>query len=325
MNARFAPWTVVVVGVALWGTACAVEPVGSCDPDSARRVVYTEDGEPAFEGQALMIASCGGGGFCHSDAALGEARLGAPVGLDYDVRLAATSAEPEVEEALRLRRDLSRALSDRESIWFQVNRMLMPPGGEANASFLDAAPVYEHRNLRTGQRRPVLPLTDPAAREVLRNWLACDLPVVERTVPMRLLEDGEEELSAVGFTVESQEEPLEPRWSDIYPRYIARRCASGACHDADSPAAELDLSTSESALANLLAQDAFTGANAECSDAGSLLEAGNPEGSLLFHKLRGTDADGARVCGTRMPQSGGGLSAQSLAAIEAWITAGAMP
>lgn len=314
-----------VLLLSLLATACAVEPVGSCDPDDARRVVYTEDGEPAFEGQALMIASCGGGGFCHSDAAIGEARLGAPVGLNYDVRLAATSAEPEFEESQRLRRDLSRALSDRESIWFQVNQLLMPPGGEANASFEDAAPVYEHRNLRTGQRRPMLPLTDPAAREVLRNWLACDLPVVERTVPLRLLEDGEEELAPVGFTVESQEEPLEPRWDDIYPRYIARRCASGSCHDDDAPAAELDLSTSESALANLLAQDAFTGPSSECSDAGALLEPGAPEGSLLFLKLRGTDAEGARVCGTRMPQSGGGLSTQSLNAIEQWITDGAMP
>ena len=62
--------------------------LGSCDELASRGLVWDEGGVPAYAGQALMIASCGHGAFCHAEGIAPEDRFGAPMGLDYDLRLA---------------------------------------------------------------------------------------------------------------------------------------------------------------------------------------------------------------------------------------------
>src|SRR5690606_10471103 len=52
-----------------------------------------------------------------------------------------------------------------------------------------------------------------------------------------------------------------------------------------------------------------------------LIAPGDPEGSLLFLKVRATSSD--EVCGSAMPLSGNPLTEQGLCALRAWIECGA--
>jgi len=73
-----------------------------------------------------------------------------------------------------------------------------------------------------------MPMLDSAdGRETLRNWLACGLPIVERSAPSTATTPP----PAVGDTVPPFEVmPLAPNWGDIYERLISHRCASAPCH-----------------------------------------------------------------------------------------------
>src|SRR5690606_5741711 len=71
-----------LTSLALMLAGCEPE-LGECDPEAAIAVAYDPvDGMPAYEGQALMIASCGNGGFCHgADVTSAESLFGVPAGL----------------------------------------------------------------------------------------------------------------------------------------------------------------------------------------------------------------------------------------------------
>lgn len=153
---------------------------------------------------------------------------------------------------------------------------------------------------------------------MLRNWLACGLPVVERTEPAS---DDEDPVPEVGYVVSLQEEPLEPRWADIYERLMVTRCSSRPCHGA-AAAGGLDLTGERESLQRL------TGSRPVDSEycgavPGAWIVPGDAEGSLLFQKLAGVDAAGDPVCGEPMPQSGARLSTTSLENVRRWIDEGA--
>lgn len=174
---------------------CGCPPdLGPCDPEAARRVVFTADDSrlPAYGGQALVESSCGGGAFCHAELAEGPARYGVPAGLDFDVSLAENA-----DQTARLRRGIETLRAWRLEAYREVHAGTMPPGaiGSAIAS--------------TGIAYADLPPVGTAeGDEILRNWLACGAPVVERTTPR-----------PDGF------EPV----GDIVP---AGRCSGTACGDA---------------------------------------------------------------------------------------------
>jgi hypothetical protein len=84
----------------------------------------------------------------------------------------------------RLREDLATARRFRHEILREVQRGEMPPG-EAGRAVVEASPRY----------RDLPALDEPAGREILRNWLACDLPIVERTADDR--PPGEEPIGAI--------------------------------------------------------------------------------------------------------------------------------
>jgi hypothetical protein len=116
-------------------------------------------------------------------------------------------------------------------------------------------------------------------------------------------------------------EPIEPRWSSIYAGAFATRCASATCHGA-RVRGELDLSTEATAYLSLVSVRA-SGSTA-CEQVGSLrVVPGDPDVSLLVHKLTGFTASGEDVCGRLMPLSGGRLPAQHIDAIREWIARGA--
>lgn len=144
---------------------------GACDPIAARAVVYDEGGGPAYAGQAILNLNCSAS-YCHAAEATGEFRYGAPAGLDF-VAFPAPSAEPIT--------DLSRVhdlvTSERDDIWGAVTSGSMPPGEEGREVVAETSPY--HWQSVTG---PELATLDTAeGREILRNWLACGAPYVDRT------------------------------------------------------------------------------------------------------------------------------------------------
>ena len=162
------------------GVAGCGEDLGECEMTAARAVVYDESGLPAYEGQALITASCGNGAFCHSAQATGMARYGAPGDLNFDLALAA--AGPEAAEAAveRLGRGRDNVRGDAELIMCAVEDGTMPPWGEATLAVHRNLPRF--RRVATDGTETRLPHVDSfEGLAILRNWLACDAPVVERT------------------------------------------------------------------------------------------------------------------------------------------------
>ncbi len=297
------------------GLVLGCEPeLGPCDVEASLRVVYDESGSPAYEGQAQMIASCGGGSFCHSRAAESTERYGAPQGLDYDLRIAEDELQ-ETVDALRLSQALT--FEDRHRIWYQVEAGLMPVPGAAGAEVLEASPVYSRFDSVTGEPTPLPGLDTEEGQDLLRNWLACRAPLVERTAPV-------DDIESVGAVVASRDvTPIEPNWDDIYDRLIVGgRCATGPCHDDSMPAGNLAYPDRMGALTAMVGVAA---GGADCAGQGDLIVAGDPDASVLIHKLEGRDASGAPVCGARMPDSGARIDPRSIANIRQWIADGAMP
>ena len=158
--------------VALALPACDPE-LGECDMGAATSPIYYDpSGYPAYPGQALMDVSCGAGTFCHAEGIAPEDRFGAPAGLDFDL------APPFTEDDVaRLERAHRRVRGMRRSIYGQVLSGAMPPPGPDAMEALAEGVEYVAGYGTPGQR--TLPVIGtPEAEEILRNWLACDAPVV---------------------------------------------------------------------------------------------------------------------------------------------------
>lgn len=175
---------VAIICSALFTTsACAVD-LGECDPVMATHVTYS-GGVPAYEGQAMVATNCGNASFCHSSGASGQQRYGASLGLDFDVQIASTRAatndvelELEAASTARLRQAQNNVRTYAEHIYREVESGRMPPFGGATEDTLIGLPRYADAE---GRRVP--PVDSYEGLEILRNWLACDAPVVERTTP----------------------------------------------------------------------------------------------------------------------------------------------
>lgn len=295
-------------------SGCSRE-LGECDPLAARSVAWDGDGMPAYEGQALMVASCGFGAFCHSEGIALEERFGAPHGFDYDLRLADVGVD-RAEGRVRLEAMHDITFADRFRIWRAVESGGMPIAGQMGALVESAAPHYSRLGA-DGSLEPLPGLETREGKEALRNWLACALPIVEATTSAGHPDD------AIGDIVDAGEvDPLEPLWSDIHARLIAPRCASDPCHGT-SAAGGLAFGDESESLAALFGVSAGGSA---CGGGGGLLVApGDPDASLLIHKLEGQDEIGDDVCGSVMPTGGSQVSPASIAAIRMWIADGALP
>ena len=132
---------------------CGETDLQYCDMEALREVVYTQDGQPAYQGQALMQVSCGNGAFCHSELASGRDRYGVPAGLDYDMNLAyvsmATPTDVVKENMARLGRGLETLRDEewRHTVYGLVLDDAMPPRGEVGDMVLAAAPRYFHEDM----------------------------------------------------------------------------------------------------------------------------------------------------------------------------------
>ncbi|HJL16189.1 MAG TPA: hypothetical protein RMH99_11055 [Sandaracinaceae bacterium LLY-WYZ-13_1] len=315
--------------------------IGACDEERALELAYTDDGIPAFAGQALMYQGCGNGGFCHAASATPEDRLGAPVGLDFDVSPASTSADSsrstEAENAAvaRLEEDRLRALEMRGEVWGQVRDGRMPPGGDVGEDYFaevhgvdGTANRYDLVTDDAGTEFAPLPgIETEEGQEILRNWLACGAPVVERVVERA---DREETANfIVPLCVRDPSVCVDLTWPAIVERIVRPGCTSGRCHDDDEPAGALDLTGDPAAVhARLLdAPAAGSGCGPSALDPSEpevgtpLLTAGDPDASLFLLKLEAGSTD--EICGGVMPASGAGLNAQQRCVIREWIACGA--
>jgi hypothetical protein len=159
------PFIALLLAVSAHPLVGCVADLGPCDELEARRLVFTNDleGAPAYAGQAMVITSCGNGGFCHADVAPAQ-RFGVPAGLSFDLRVATAGHDLE-----RLRRAHGNVVDLAGRMYDAVVDDRMPPGGRSEDV---RALAREYRGLP--------PLESPEGRAILRNWLACGAPVVER-------------------------------------------------------------------------------------------------------------------------------------------------
>lgn len=168
----------LVAGVCVLASACSTD-LGPCDPTAARAVAYDQGEVPAYEGQALMRVSCGNGGYCHSALAAGGARFGVPLGLDFDMAVASRDEGYDEEAAGRLGRGRAHVVEHAESIYDAVESGVMPPFGRATITAHADLPRYRRAGLAGSEAH--LPAVDSAEGvELLRNWLSCGAPIVER-------------------------------------------------------------------------------------------------------------------------------------------------
>jgi hypothetical protein len=331
--------------------------------DIAYRVT---DGLPMYEGQALVQSTCGNGQFCHSPAAVGADRIGAPAGLNFDVALActdetqdATCAQPiESCEGGQTNTAYCKRLESLHNNQNQVNNWAegmiqemragaMPPG-EAGRSVRDVTPW-----LRQDGVSELPPIETSEAQEIVRNWLACQAPVIARTEIPDSAEDELEQCPSVDSEICIYNGPADlpdPVWSEIYWSLMFTQCV--ICHgppndnnNADDPNPNNPLTTGKipgGADANALAALDLSGSNTMdttnwpneswaavvnalasdqglCADDGTIVIPNNPTESIMIEKLRAT-----QTCGDSMPPGGSQtISDPLIQVVVDWINMGA--
>jgi hypothetical protein len=324
------PVAALVPALALTLGACAPDELGACDDDRARTAAFVAAsdadvtglaGQPLFEGQALLAASCGNGVYCHAARATGGLRHGVPGGFDLDVGIACDARAPSVAcdsaNQIRLQQGRDNVWAFRTEILAAVRDGSMPPG-DVGTEVRRQAPQFVRAD---GSALPGLDTAE--GREILRNWLACRAPVIERAedVPApRVVGDycGDERVGDCVYGAPRDVRPPEPRWSAIYARVFVPLCVS--CHGPGRTdyrdESQLDLRTADVAYEALVGT-AATGAF--CNERGlTHVVPGDPDASSLLAKL-GADVP----CGERMPQGGPFLPDEVIAPVRAWIAAGA--
>jgi hypothetical protein len=305
MRARF------VCLVVSWAVVACGPDLGTCDMDAAKKIVFL-DGTPYTEGQALTYQSCAGS-TCHASRAVGDGRTGAPHGLNFDVQPLTKSAT--VEDLRVLRSGINEVRNEAEELWSAIDGGEMPPGKAGDrpdlAWYSDAA----------GTTPAMLTGLDLAeARDNVRNWLACQAPIVAATSDSPLAQQAKRMM--LGAVLDPGTSTIGTTFQSIYDNLLTT-CT--ACHGATSPYKNqaLNFSTKDAAFASLVGKNAFDMTDAKCKGR-KLVTPGDCEMSLLYQKLSLTKGS-ADLCGDPMPLTGSMVSAATQKAVCDWIMAGAMP
>lgn len=242
----------VAIAVLLSLGGCG-DGLGDCDPVAAQELVYGRtNGLVATTGQALAHDSCGNGTFCHSAAARGKERLGAPAGMDFDMLPTPKGLESMREHAGRS--------------WSSVDSGDMPPGGPAGRVVANAEWSLD---VLGSEEAPKLPaITTKKGREIFRNWLACGAPVVTDT--------------QVPPWQRPPPDPIgeNPTFKQIYDVVLVPQCATSGCHTPAANAGRLAFGDECAAHAALFR----AGACGEPS-----IRARNADASLFIDKIASAD------------------------------------
>lgn len=263
------------------------DDLGECDRAAAQEVVYGRGGLVATKGQALVHDSCGNAAFCHSTAAKGSARYGAPLGLSFDM-LPTPTGWPEI-------------IKHRDDVWQLVHDESMPPAGMGEKVVGDGDWTFDVQRREDAPKLP--PIASHEGKAVVRNWLACGAPLVADTQVPSWLQAGDDQVADDedgGIVMASD-------WTTIYSQIVRPNCATAGCHN-ETGAGQLVMSEECSAYGQLLKAGA-------CGD--PRLEPGKLD-SLLLEKLESR----MPTCGTGMPPAAP-LPAKLIAQISAWVEAGA--
>lgn len=318
MRLRNALALLLALGLA---SACSPSVGDTCDEDAARTPYYrTGDGAPAYPGQALLLENCA---TCHND----PGGFGAPMGLEMDAAIVTAGGDEGIQQARRLLARQATIHQHREIVYGQVVNGAMPPRG-----FVPEASIYADA---AGEALPGI--RTAAAQEMLRNWLACGSPVVERTAPLAMACSAHADCVVTAFCDPTTSQCVgvgdvvppqgsvdcsvpESEWQWIYPCVIATHCAGAACHIGGAQGG-LALESAASAYAALVDQGPGP-MTLSCAGGPDYVIPTMPDASLLVHKLEGVDAAGDPVCGTPMP-IGPRRPAEEIDAIREWIEMGA--
>jgi hypothetical protein len=334
---------------------------GAVEGPAAFDLAYNAlDGTPMYEGQALVQASCGNGQFCHTPNAAGSDRIGVPRGLDYDVALACVDASTDptcanlqpcegdaassayCQRLRRLSGNRGSVVAWAEEIHFQISEGTMPPGA-AGARVQDDTPWFR------GDNSELPRLETPEGKNIVRNWLACGVPVVARTEVAPSVDLQLTPCDSVGgeICVYSGPQTLpDPTWSSIYWSVMFPSCV--VCHGpangnldqnpdnqgnripgGASPQglAVLDLTGSDTADTSNWASESHSAVvNVPASQLGACFGQGinvipnDSTGSLMIQKMRAI-----QTCGGEMPLGPGTQTIPTpvIEVIEQWIDAGA--
>lgn len=284
MSVRARIATLVLVALA----ACGGDDLGECDQEAAEQPVFGRGGLVATKGQALVHDSCGQGAFCHSASARGDLRMGAPAGLDFDM-LPAASGWPAVVER-------------REEIWDAVQDGSMPPDGHTAG---DGDWSFDRARDADGARLPALATRE--GKGALRNWLACNAPIV--------VETRQPEPPAPEPDADMAE--LEQQWTQLHGA-LQQTCVTGACHNAamlqqlGGAGQALPFEADECVVYRWLLWD--DGGN--CAQ--PFVVAGRPDESSLVWKME----HDSRICGGPMPPDAE-VDEPLVADVRDWIERGA--
>jgi len=319
------------------------------------------DGLPMYEGQALVQSTCGDGSFCHAPAAVGAERIGVPAGLNFDVDLACTDelqdpscAQPiescdggqtgtaYCERLESLHNNQNQVNSFAEGMIQEMRAGAMPPG-DAGRRVRNNTPW-----LRKSDGSELPPIESSEAQEIVRNWLACQAPVIARTEIPAFVEDELEPCPSIDGEICIYNGPEgdlpDPVWSEIYWSIMFTQCV--VCHgppnsnDDDNDENPLGGTIPGGASPEALAALDLTGLDAmdttnwaseswssvvdalaadpgDCAGQGTLVIPLDSPNSIMIQKLRGT-----QTCGTEMPPLSM-ISESLIEIVEEWIADGA--
>jgi hypothetical protein len=317
------------------------EDVGECfsSPTDMREGLDTVvvGGHVEYGGQAIMNRACASG--CHQSTVTGEGRHGAPAGLDFDLNPVEATAttesaendkgrtysvlEPDAVNGLRERQ--RKVFTERNRIWQQVKDGLMPPDGKFEIFKKAVTSIFDSEEASPCTRGEAFKDLDAkSTQDVLRNWLACQAPIVESY-------GGPVEANGVagkaGYQYLACEEGTTPEgdagvgdagsggtvitieqvWDDILDPALC-----SACHPAVDDS--VDLTTADKAYEALVLDTAI-----KCAKNNKpYVTPGDPSKSFIYEIV----SSDTPACSQRMPQ-GGTLTAAQLKKISDWITQGA--
>jgi hypothetical protein len=283
--------------------ACQAD-LGQCDM-AAVQVVSAADGTPYADGQALVQQSCAGN-YCHVSSAVGASRFGAPHGLDFDVTVLTPTASPANVTALRT--GLANIRDEAHSMYGEIEGGSMPPGKVGERAL---------QGWMRADKTPVpLDIRTDAGKATVRNWLACGAPAVAGVT------GAPAEAAALGSVMAPQVITVAPTFQSVYESVLKGSCIT--CHIAGGPFASqtpLDFTSQAAAYASLVNKD--TSPTGMCIGRGKLVVPNNCKSSLLYQKLLPVVLPAKAVCGDPMPLNSPAIASSALAALCAWIDAGA--
>ena len=334
----------VLVPVSLFAFGCT-EDVGSCEGDLRGMDTVKSGGVIQYAGQAIINTSCAT--VCHSSKAAGEARHGAPSGLDFDLVPVAeedtdggvgttdagnTIVALNAGEIGALRERQRIVFEKRNLIWGQVKEGLMPPDGLFK-SFRRLAGITDSPEANPCQRATngFLEITEKPSQEILRNWLACSTPIVE-SYGKDVKVNGVAGVAGYQYQECLDDVPVTPPTDagtdssvpttaaitiEMLQTKIFEALVCSTCHPALNPPGKgikLDLTSAAMSYATLV-----TDTSMKCNNK-PYVTPGDPTKSWLYDVVA-LDNPG---CGTeRMPQNLAKLTASQLKLVSDWIAQGA--